>query len=145
MGRKLKVGLGPPLHTGAPDSGRARKVLQLNKQGAPRGPWGRWAGWWAGLWRVLRWVELPLLIKQARDDGIKFFYKRGSAIPGLSGGSVRPPLRASDSHHLWPLPTAAGSCCAPRNGREDPHCISGYRNLLDQCIFRTLFELPRAH
>ena len=35
---------GPPLHTGAPDSGRARKVLQLNKQGAPRGPWGRWAG-----------------------------------------------------------------------------------------------------
>ena len=69
--------LGPPLHTGAADSGHARKVPQLNKQGAPRGPWGRWAGWWAGLWRGLRLVKLPLLIEQARDDDIDFFYQRG--------------------------------------------------------------------
>ena len=77
-----------------------------------------------------------------------FFIRRGRpfpCIPGLSGGSLRPPLRASDSHHRWPLPTAAGSCCAPCNGREDPHCSSGYRNLLDQCISHTLFELARAH
>ena len=65
---------GPPLHTGAADSGRARKVPQLNKQGAPRSPWGRWGGWRAGLWRFLRWVKLPLLIEQARADGIEFFY-----------------------------------------------------------------------
>ena len=70
-----RPGMGrPPLHTSAVDSGHARKVPQLNKQGAPRGPWGRWGGWWAGLWRVLRWVKLPLLIEQARADGIEFFY-----------------------------------------------------------------------
>ena len=39
-------------HTRAPDSGHTHKVPQLNKQGAPHGPWGRWAGWWAGLWQV---------------------------------------------------------------------------------------------
>ena len=64
------------------------KVPQLNKQGAPHSPWGRWGSWWAGLQQVLQWVKLSLLIEQARDDGIEFFYKRGSAIPGLSGGSV---------------------------------------------------------
>ena len=55
---------GPPLHTGAADSGHARKVPQLNKQGAPRGPWGGWAGSWAGLWQGLRLVMLPLSIEQ---------------------------------------------------------------------------------
>ena len=38
--RELVASRGPPLHTGAPDSGRAHKVPQLNKQGAPCGPWG---------------------------------------------------------------------------------------------------------
>ena len=33
----------PPLRTRAPDSRCARKVPQPNRQGAPRGPWGRWA------------------------------------------------------------------------------------------------------
>ena len=81
MEEQGEPGEGPPLHTGAADSGRARKVPQLNKQGAPRGPWGRWGGWWAGLWRVLRWVKLPLLIEQARADGIKFFIRGGRPFP----------------------------------------------------------------
>ena len=63
------------------DSGHARKVPQLKKQGALRSPWGRWAGWWAGLWRCLRRVKLPLLIEQARDDGINFFIRRGRPFP----------------------------------------------------------------
>ena len=54
------------------------------------GPWGRWAGWWAGLWRDLRWVKLPLLTDRCRDDGIEFFIRGVRlAIPGLSGTWLR--------------------------------------------------------
>ena len=76
-----------------------------------------------GLWRGLRWVKLLLLIQRGRDDGIEFFIRRGPvipSIPGLSSASLRPPLRASDSRHQRPLPSAAGSYCAPRNGRGPP-------------------------
>ena len=48
---------------------------------------------------------------------LNFFIRWGQpflSIPSLSSGSLRLPLCVSDSHHWWPLPMAAGSCCAPQ-------------------------------
>ena len=136
----------PPLHTGAADSGHTHKVPQLNKQGALRGPWGRRAGWWVGLWRSLRWVKLPLLIKQARDDGIRFFIRRGRPFPAS-------PVSPLDRHCARPTHTIGGLCPRPLVATPVPVTAentltapsSSYRNLLSRCISRMLFELAWAH
>ena len=48
----------------------------------------------------------------------------------LSGGSLRLLLCTSNLHHQQPLPSAVGSYCAPRNGREPPRCTLSYRNIV---------------